>query len=287
MRWTLSVKLALGIAIIMIVTMGASLLLLNILTRDRMMEDFSHSAIHLSDMAVAGLENSMISRNQEEMENIMQTISRGDEIEGGVIFDNRGEIKYSSNPKDMGRILSKNDPACRLCHDITSIKDKPQTIILPSKQGEHMLRVAQPIYNQPRCQRCHREKKLGMLVIDFSLANIERNIRVVISKQVHSTLIVAAIIIASLIGFVFLMVARPLEHFVRIIRAINMGDLNRRVKMTRHDEIGELAASFDNMVGSMATRTQELEKLNEIAATQITERKRAEERLFYISKAVE
>jgi diguanylate cyclase (GGDEF)-like protein/PAS domain S-box-containing protein len=276
MRWKLSVKLALGIAIIMTVTMGSSLLLLTILTRDRMMEDYSNFALHLGDMAVAGLENSMISRNQEEMETIMQTISRGDEIEGGVIFDNRGEIKYSTDPKDVGRILSKNDPGCRLCHDIPSIKDQPQTIILPSKQGEHMLRVARPLYNQPRCQRCHQEKKLGMLVIDFSLGKIDRKIGVVISKQFYSTLMVAVIIIAALIGFVYLMFTRPVEHFVRIIRAIDKGDHSRRVHMARQDEIGELAVSFDSMVESMTTRTQELERLNEVAATQITERMRAE-----------
>jgi diguanylate cyclase (GGDEF)-like protein/PAS domain S-box-containing protein len=276
MRWTLGVKLTLGIAIIMTVTMGSALLLLNMLTRDRMMDDYSQFALHLSDMAVAGLENSMVSRNQEEMENIMQTISRGDEIEGGVIFDNRGEIKYSTDPKDLGRILAKSDPGCRPCHDITTIKDQPQTIILSSKEGAHMLRVARPVYNQPRCQRCHQEKMLGMLMIDFSLGKIDRKIGAVISKQFYSILMVAVIIISALIGFVYLMVTRPMEHFVRIIRAIDSGDSSRRVNMTRQDEIGKLAASFDNMVEGMATRTQELERLNEIAATQITERKRAE-----------
>lgn len=266
MRWTLSVKLALGIVVIMTAAMGSALLLLTRNTRNLMMEDFSHSAIHLSDVADAGLENAMISRKQEEITNIMQAIGRREGIEGGAIFDKRGEIKYSIDPKDVGRILSKDDPTCRLCHDVT-LQDRPQTLILPSKQGARMMRVARPLYNQPRCQGCHRERKLGMLVVDFSLIDDERKTMAVISKQLRYTLTVAVIIIAALIGFVYLMVTRPLAHFVRIIRAINMGDLSRRVNLTRQDEIGELAASFDGMVQRINARTQELEALNDMAAT--------------------
>jgi diguanylate cyclase (GGDEF)-like protein len=266
MRWMLSVKLVLGIAVIMTATMGSALLLLTINTRNLMMEDFSRSAIHLSDVADAGLENAMISRKQEEIANIMQAIGRREGIEGGAIFDARGEIKYSIDPEEVGRILTEDDPTCRLCHGATP-KDRPQTIILPSKQGVPMLRVARPLYNQPRCQGCHRERKLGMLVIDFSLAGAERKTMAVISKQLRCTLTVAVIIIAALIGFVYLMVTRPLAHFVRIIRAINEGDLNRRVNLSRKDEIGELAASFDGMVQRINAHTRELEALNDMATT--------------------
>jgi len=261
MRWTLSVKLILGIAVIMTATMGSALLLLTINTRNLMMEDFSYSAIHLSDVADAGLENAMISRKQEEITNILQALGRREGIEGGAIFDERGEIKYSIDPKDVGRILSKDDPTCRLCHGATP-KDRPQTLLLPSKQGARMMRVARPLYNQPRCQGCHRERKLGMLVIDFSMVDDERKTMAVISKQLRYTLTVAVIIIAALIGFVYLMVTRPLAHFVRIIRAINEGDLSRRMNLSRRDEIGELAASFDGMVQRINARTRELEALH-------------------------
>ncbi|MFH1627157.1 MAG: PAS domain S-box protein, partial [Pseudomonadota bacterium] len=259
MRWTLRVKLVLGIAVIMIATMGSSLLLLTINTRNQMMEDYRNFAIHLSDMAEAGLENAMISREPERVTSIMQAIGRREGIEGGSLFNRRGEIKYSIDPKDVGRIFSINDPTCRLCHGITTPKDRPQTVILPSKQGASMLRVTRAFNNHPRCQGCHREQKLGMLVIDFSLAKIEQKTVAAISKQFRYTLMVAVIIIAALIGFVYLMVTRPLAHFVRIIRAINAGDLSRRVHLTREDEIGELGSSFDSMVQHLNTRTQELE----------------------------
>jgi diguanylate cyclase (GGDEF)-like protein/PAS domain S-box-containing protein len=105
----------------------------------------------------------------------------------------------------------------------------------------------------------------------------------VLGQQFRQSLATMVIVIIALIGFMYLIVTRPLAHFIRITRAIDNGDLDKRVNLTHKDEIGELGASFDRMVESMAARTQELEKLNEIAATQITERKRAEEEMVIIS----
>lgn len=266
MRWTLSVKLALGIAVILTVALGSSLLLLTLYTRDRMMGDYRRFTMHLSDVAEAGLENAMVSKKPEEIADVMQAIGRGKSLKDVAILDNLGQIKYSVDPKNVGRILSKKDPTCLLCHGIPP-RDRVQTAILPSEQGPPILRVARPMFNQPRCQRCHRERKLGMLIIDFSLAETEQRTTALVSRQIHNALIIAAIIIAALIGFVHLMVARPLAHFIRIIRAINEGDLRQRVNLTSKDEIGELAASFDGMVQRISARTRELQALNEMAAT--------------------
>ena len=266
MRWTLRVKLAVGIALILTVTMGSSLLLLATNTRNQMREEYRHFAIHLSGLADAGLENAMISKNTEEIAGIMQAIGRSNEIKDGIIIDNLGRVRYSINPKEVGRLFSMNDASCRLCHAI-SPEDRSETVILPSGQGGNIMRVARPIYNQPRCQSCHRERKLGMLMIDFSLAETEEKTMAVIGKQLRYTLAFAVIIISALMGLIYLMVTRPLARFVWTIRAINEGDLSQRVNLTRRDEIGELSASFDGMVQLIAARTRELEALNDMAVT--------------------
>ncbi|MCX5825838.1 MAG: response regulator [Deltaproteobacteria bacterium] len=114
-------------------------------------------------------------------------------------------------------------------------------------------------------------------MVDLSLAEVDQQATAVLGQQFRQSLATMVIVIIALIGFMYLIVTRPLAHFIRITRAIDNGDLDKRVNLTHKDEIGELGVSFDRMVESMAARTQELEKLNEIAATQITERKRAEE----------
>ena len=278
MRWTLSVKIVLGIAAVLIAAMSVSVILNVIFVRSQLMADSRRYAIHLSEVAEAGLENAMIIKDPEKIKSIMQSIGSRADIVGAAVFNKRGEIKYSINPGDVGRIFSKNDPMCIICHDRT-LTDQTQTVILPYKQSARILKVVRPIMNQPHCQGCHQERVLGMLVVDLSLAEVDQQATAVLGQQFRQSLATVLIVIIVLIGFMHLIVTRPLAHFVRITRAIDNGDLDKRVNLTHKDEIGELGASFDRMVESMANRTQELERLNEIAATQITERKRIEKEL--------
>jgi len=278
MRWTLSVKITSGIAAILIAAIGISVTLNVIFVRNQMITDSRHYAIHLSEIAEAGLENAMVVKDPEKIKSIMTAIgSRGDIVDV-AIFNKRGEVKYSITPGDVGRTFSKSDPMCITCH-AGKLSDQAQTVILPSKQGARILKVVRPIINQPRCQGCHQERVLGMLMVDLSLAEVDQQATAVMGQQIRQSLVTVVIIIVALIGFMYLIVTRPLAHFVRTTQAIDNGDLDKRVNLPRNDEIGELGASFNRMVDSMAARTQELERLNEIAATEITEREKAEEAL--------
>jgi HAMP domain-containing protein len=118
-----------------------------------------------------------------------------------------------------------------------------------------------------------------MLMVDLSLAEVDQLAAAVLGQQILQSLMTVIIVIAALISFMYLIVTRPLAYFLRITRAIADGDLSRRVNITAKDEIGELGASFNSMTQNILARTQELERLNKIAATELTERKRAEELL--------
>lgn len=266
MRWTLRTKLALGLAGILTAIMGLSLLLLTTRTRHRLLEDYRRFAIHISDVAEAGLEHAMECQKPAEIMTVLQAIDRREGIEGVIIFDKRGEIRYSVEAGDVGRVLSMDDLTCRLCHD-RPLTDGPQTVIFASADGERILRVARPMLNQPRCQGCHQETVLGMLVTDFSLAEADRQVASMLGELILWALVTSVGVIAAAIGFVHLLVARPLGHFVKVTQAVGEGDLGRRVGLTGRDEIGELAASFDQMVQRVAARTRELEALNAVAAT--------------------
>ncbi len=132
MRWTLQKKLALGLTVILIAIMVPSLLVLTVSTRERMVEYSRDFAIHVNDVAEAGLENAMISRDPAEITSVLQAIDHREGIEGVIVFDKRGEIKHSVVASDVGRVLTIDDPTCRVCHD-HPLTDRPQTVILPAK----------------------------------------------------------------------------------------------------------------------------------------------------------
>jgi len=72
-------------------------------------------------------------------------------------------------------------------------------------------------------------------------------------------------------------VARPLSAFLKVTQSIGEGDINQQVALVRGAEIGDLAASFDQMMERLAARTRELEALNSV-------RRRMEERLHQAQK---
>jgi diguanylate cyclase (GGDEF)-like protein len=246
--------------------MGLSGFWLTTNARHRLVEDYRNFAIRTNHVAEAGLENAMISRKPAEITSVLQAIDRREGLDGVMILDMRGTIRYSHDPAEVGRTLRTDDPTCRVCHDRPPT-DRPGTVILPSRAGGRILRVARPLLNQPRCQGCHHERVLGMLVTDFSLAEADREIKSLLAGLLLWTLITLAGVVGATVGFVYLEVARPLTAFLKVTQSIGEGDANQRVALLRRDEIGELAASFDRMMERLAERTRALEAVNSVAAT--------------------
>jgi signal transduction histidine kinase len=72
-------------------------------------------------------------------------------------------------------------------------------------------------------------------------------------------------------------VARPLSALLKVTQSIGEGDINQQAALVRGAGIGDLAASFDQMMERLAARTRELEALNSV-------RRRMEERLHQAQK---
>ncbi len=77
----------------------------------------------------------------------------------------------------------------------------------------------------------------------------------------------AALLVSILLGNRFII--RPVQQMLRGVRGITAGNLTVTVPVTSQDELGELAASFNQMTGQLERRTHELSQAS--AALQLTE----------------
>jgi len=117
-----------------------------------------------------------------------------------------------------------------------------------------------------------------------------------VEQMVHSAvlLVSAAVVVAGGIGVaVALHIARPLRRLRVAAEAMARGDLSRRASISRQDEIGQLASTFDHMadelqatVARLEDRTAQAEHLVEELRLQIAERQRAEEALRLRDRAI-
>jgi signal transduction histidine kinase len=91
----------------------------------------------------------------------------------------------------------------------------------------------------------------------------------------NNSLIVAglAALVAVLIGLYYAnRVARPILHLTRVTESFAKGSLSERADVGTGNEIGQLAASFNNMADQLASRETELTELNQGLEQRIAER---------------
>jgi signal transduction histidine kinase/DNA-binding response OmpR family regulator len=112
-------------------------------------------------------------------------------------------------------------------------------------------------------------------------------------------LIVAMLIISGSLGFLSVrQIVRPIQTMAMIAQAISAGDLSQHVQITRHDELGVLAAVFNSMTTQLrglitgleqrvAERTASLQMANAQLQCEIAERQRTEMALQQAKEAAE
>ncbi|MBN1584042.1 MAG: PAS domain S-box protein [Anaerolineae bacterium] len=95
------------------------------------------------------------------------------------------------------------------------------------------------------------------------------------------SVVVATLVVAGMLGFLIVrQIVRPIQTMATTARVISAGDLSQQVPVTRHDELGILASTFNDMTGQLGTVINDLEQ-------QIAERKRAEESLREVNETLQ
>lgn len=118
-------------------------------------------------------------------------------------------------------------------------------------KGDRLLKVSQPIL--------YEDMHFGRVDIYSAQTQIGANIRKVTSTVIILFLLFIAALIPWIMFAVFRMVSRPLARLSQSAGIIAKGDLDARINIESHDELGELAAAFNSMARNLAVlRKKEL-----------------------------
>jgi two-component system, NarL family, sensor histidine kinase UhpB len=231
---------------------------------------------HLTQMVNDVLKSSMLSKNKDEMKYILEAVRQYPDVKNIFILNRTGRIVISINDKDMGRIIDIRDPTCQVCHDGTT-KALNKTVIYSSLQGERIFRNVNPIYNRKECFSCHKpeEKIAGVLVTDFTLSHIERQLQAEFKENI--LLLFFAIGISTLVIAIALnqLVIKKLQHFVEAASLFGRGEFKRTISFKSDDEIKKLAESFNMMAKALMEKMRlERKYLSQIIEAQENERRR-------------
>ncbi len=133
-------------------------------------------------------------------------------------------------------------------------------------------------YRGTNCLNCHMVNEgdiLGVVRLEYNATKI--------NKSVNNKTVIAGLIMASIafIGFVFTVfiirkiVIKPLKTISASMKKTSDNkDLSLRVNSDRHDEIGELSRSFDQLLDNFSSSLQQVQSTSHslaIASTELTE----------------
>ncbi|TFG79542.1 MAG: adenylate/guanylate cyclase domain-containing protein [Spirochaetales bacterium] len=186
------------------------------------------------------------------------------------LFRRNGESAFSDNATiamvngnlGQSRFTPRTEPALAIMpperpyFDAASMAPT-QSIFFRWKDGGRTYdRVYRPLLNLPKCTACHGADHTIRGVID-----LRTDVTPFLMAQ-------QATIGASTAGFIFMVIAlalvigrfmrsvvvRPVQAIGRVCTAVTEGDFSGRVDVTRSDEVGQLAATVNDMVQGLYER---------------------------------
>jgi len=274
---SLRFKIVIGLAALLTFTMTILFTIQYFRHREKMIHNLQENiSPHLTQMVNDVLKSSMISKNLSEMKYILEVVNNYPDVKKIFILDRIGRIILSIDDKEIGKTIDIHDPTCQVCHHRTP-EALNKTVIYSSLGGEKIFRNVNPIYNQKECFPCHSpdQKITGVLVTDFTLNNIERQLRAELRENL--LFLFFAIGISTLVIGIALnqLVVKKLQHFVEAASLFGRGDFKRTITFKSDDEIKRLADSFNLMAKTLMEKMRlERKYLSQIIEAQENERRR-------------
>ena len=213
------------------------------------------------------------------------------------VMNPEGVISYSTEPAEVGNSVNKTAEACYGCHE----QSKPLTRLNRSDRFriyrlEHtrVLGVITPIENEPACSNaaCHAHPAsmqiLGILDTNLSLAKVDQGLAHE-TRQMAASTAVALLAVVFLSGlFIWIVVHNPLRELETGTERLASGKLGYQIPVRSHDEVGDLAQSFNDMSNRLQVAQAEITAWAMALEGRVEEKtrelKQAHQRMLHVEK---
>ncbi len=241
-----------------------------------LISQLEHNAHQLSETIKSGTQHDMLLNLPEGLHHTIDTVGKQEAIEKIRIFNKEGMIIYSSDASIVGTMVDKREEACYGCHaagqPLERLPMAERSRIFTAPDEFRRLGVINPIYNEPSCWQgaCHAhdaaKKVLGVLDVTVSLEAVDREMET--SRNRVLLFMSTAVLAIGLIIWFFVdnLVSRPVSRLVEATEAVAQGDLTSKIEVTRKDELGHLADSFNRMTQRLAEAQQQLYQSEKLAS---------------------
>jgi two-component system NtrC family sensor kinase len=302
-RWSkltnsISAKL-IGSLLVVMVVIFALLGYLNIrLHRQHLEAATLASAERVSDVIRRSTTYYMLRNDREGLYHAIRTMADEPGMIKVRIFDQEGRVSYSTDPHEVNHVLDKSAEACYGCHTqsqpLTRLNRPDRFRIYRNGGGHRVLGIITPLENQPDCSNaaCHAhpasQQVLG--VLDTNLSLEKADVQLADSSARMLFYIAGAMLIVTLLSWLFVwrVVDKPIKALRKGTEHLSQGELGYQIEVRSHDEVGDLAHSFNDMSLQLRSANKQIvnwaKTLEDRVEQKTSELKRAHEHVLHVEK---
>lgn len=197
----------------------------------------------------------MMTQQRGAIQSVFRDIEDSETVTGLMLIDRDRVVRAGTDQSMIGKSISSEFLKCHGCHE----RGKGETFYRLQDTARHV----QHIRNTPKCHTCHDpgQKFLGAIIIDFSVADVEKHLR-------HEMLLGYLIFIPTLllIGAATILVSRQLiqKRIIALtdgVRKMREGSYIDSLVVTGDDEIAQFTRAFNKMGGTIREREDEKDLL--------------------------
>ncbi len=220
---------------------------------------------NVNNILIAQTRENMIENDRAATQGMIASFLGAPRLESIRVYGKQG-ISFSADEKEIGTRVEKTSAGCLACHLVEPPLQKPSaqnSFYIESRPGGgRTLTRIDPVMNERACSAagCHpdpsRKKVLGMIETRISLADVDA----IMDRSAGTLFVLAALAVVTieiLSGlFLWAFVHRRVKKLAEGMQKVGEGDLYHAVEVWGKDELGELAAGFNRMVGKIKAQVE-------------------------------
>lgn len=214
-------------------------LLLYSMIREDMVRVSTIHGTNLADTLTRSARYSMLNDDREALNNLIANVGAQEEVEHVRIFNKKGRIAFSSEPREVGRYVDKNAAGCIACHAGTvpkqTLEGMQQARTYENLHGEQVLAVTASIFNEPACANdaCHvhdaTQAILGILDVGLDQEPLRHALVTLRWRMTIFTLMILCLTIGGVVAILNLNLFVPFRRLMRFTEGAADGNIREDV----------------------------------------------------------
>ena len=252
---SLFLKISLSVGFVVTITLAVFAFFLIQNQKEHLLQAKMKEIKTLSTLISHGVTNFMKDRESKDFHNFLNLFSISDDLLEVRILDGDGTVRHSSRKAEEGTSMAFLIPG-------GTVPEKVPSVFEQEVRGQAFLSTIQTFRNEPACFSCHGDQKkvLGIMHVSLPMEATTRSIRFGRNLLIASTAITLLLMGLAVNLLLSRLVKKPVSRLIGTISEVEKGNLDVKVNLGTHDELGRLAQDFSSMVQKLSAAQKEVEK---------------------------